>query len=185
MAQRRDKMTYSVNGSAAYQPSYGTPGRESTARPLPERKPERRQAPARQPRRQPRKVVHEKIAIAPFGVLGIALALGLLVLVLFGYVQIYESGSQVSDLQDRLTELKEENHKLQSEFDNAVDLQQVEKRAMELGMQRPSAKQSVSVEVPVEDVTVISGRTHSSPVRTAVLAVYETARDLVEYLRRR
>ena len=181
MPQRRNKITYSVNGTAAYQPSYGTPGRESTARPLPRQKPE----PQRRPARRPQKVVREKMAVAPFAVLGVALVLGMLVLVLFGYVQIYESGSQVSDLQDRLAELKEENHKLQSEFDNAVDLQQVEKRAMELGMQQPSAKQSVSVEVPVEDVTVISGQTHDNPLETAARAVYETARDLMEYLRQK
>lgn len=179
MAASRNDNRYRTNGTAAYQESYNPYNRESTARPL--------HQPKTVPQQRPRKakVVREKIAIAPFGVLGVAIALSMLVLVLFGYVQIYEVSSRVADLQEQYANLQEENKKLQTQFDNAVDLEQIEIRAKELGMQQPSAKQTISVRVPAADVTVISQQTHSSVAESAVRAVYETAMDLLEYLRLR
>ena len=177
--RRRNNFTYHTDGSAAYQVDYVPGSRESTARPLPKQQPK----PHKKTRKKP--VVHEKIAIAPFAVLGVALALFMLVLVLFGYVQIYEAGSEVANLEDRIATLQEENKKLQTQFENAVDLQQIEQSARELGMQQPSSKQKITVRVPVEDVTVISAETGSNPIETAVRAIYETAQDLLEYLRLR
>lgn len=177
MAQDSRKMEYRTQGSAAYDPSFYV-GEESTARQAPAPKP----APKPRPRRKTQPVTRQKMAVSPFALLGIAASLMMLVLVLFGYAQVYESASQVGEMRDTVTELQEENRKLQNEYDSSINLEKIEARAKELGMQQPTSKQSVTLRIPAEDTAVIAPQVASNPLRAAWEAIVETFQGLLEYL---
>ena len=142
----------------------------------------RRPRPSPAPRRKKQPVARQKMTVSPFALLGIAASLMMLVLVLFGYAQVYESASQVGEMRDTVAELQEENRKLQNEYDSSINLEKIEARAKELGMQQPTSKQSVTLRIPAEDTAVIAPQAASNPLRAAWEAIVETFQGLLEYL---
>src|SRR5699024_1153337 len=118
---------------------------EQAARPAPAKKPRPRTRPQKQP------VVRQRMAVSPFAVVGVAGALLMLVLVIFGYAQVYESASRLGEMRDTVAQLQEENQKLQNQYDSSINLEQIEERARELGMQQPTANQIVTLHIPAED----------------------------------
>ena len=57
--------------------------------------------------------------------------------------ELYEARSDVGKLQTQLSTLEEQQARLQSQYDNALDLEQIEKRAKELGMRQPGSSQII------------------------------------------
>ena len=98
------------NGSAAYQiyPDY-----QGTAAPEIEHQglPEERRLP------QKKKRVKAKSAVSPFAVVGLAVVTCLIILVIFGYVQLYEASEQVSTLESQLSSLQEDQVVLESLYE--------------------------------------------------------------------
>lgn len=177
MAQRSGNETeYRFHGSAAVEPAYQP---EPEIRPEPKRRPQHRPQP--RPRKKP--ASRQKMVVAPFALVGIGLSLIMLVLVLFGYAQVYESSSHLGDMEDRVATLREENSKLRNQYDSSIDLESIEERAGELGMRQPTTRQIITLSVPAEDVAVVNARASTNPLRAAWDAVTETARELLEYLR--
>lgn len=134
---------YYENGSAAYD-IYS-----SAVKPLslPQELPEERVEPARK-----RKVkVKAKVAIAPFALVGAIVALSLLVMVVFGYVQLYEAAGRVGELNDELTALQVENGKLRSGYESGIDLMLIELEAKQLGMKMPSSNQEIYLNISNTD----------------------------------
>lgn len=172
MAQFDD---YRTNGSAAYDIHAM---QENTARPL--RKPERLpDAPAHV---QPARREKTRLAIAPFTILGTAVAVVLLFLVVFSYVRLYETQSTVGELKEQQAELTEQQQRLRSQYENALDLPAIEARAKELGMREPLASQIVYVEVAAGDSTEV----YAAPQKRNVFEqIYDAFRgaisDVVEY----
>ena len=118
---------YRTNGAAAYDINAfrGTSAPEIQRPKLPEEQ--------RRPVRRVR--VKAKAAVSPFAVVGMMAAACMLVLVIFGYVQLYEATSEVGDLTSELSALQQENQMLQSEYEGKIDLAAIEERATkELGM---------------------------------------------------
>ena len=89
------------NGSAAYD-VYEQFGGSVAPKVQPKGLPEEHISPNRYRR------VKAKTAIAPTAVLGIMVAACMMVLVIFGYVQLYEASQQVSRLEYQLSSLQEE-----------------------------------------------------------------------------
>ncbi len=170
MAQRRE---YRTNGAAAYDIFT-----QNAARPLerPEKLPD---APVR---REPVRKVKVKLAISPFAVLGTAVAVGMLFLVIFSYVRLYEATSTVGDLQTERSELIEQQQRLRSQYENALDLEAIEARALELGLRQPSASQSVYVQIAAGDTTEIFEAPEDRNLLEQVFdAFYGVFSDVVEY----
>ena len=88
MADRRAQ--YHTNGAAAYDVYAWN---QSTA---PQRRPEPQHLPEERPLPQKRQRVKARTALAPFTVVGMLAVACLLVLVVFGYVQLFEATSEVS-----------------------------------------------------------------------------------------
>ena len=175
MAQDKRKIEFRTQGSVAYDPSFYV-GEEQAARPAPAKKPRPRTRPQKQP------VVRQRMAVSPFAVVGVAGALLMLVLVIFGYAQVYESASRLGEMRDTVAQLQEENQKLQNQYDSSINLEQIEERARELGMQQPTANQIVTLHIPAEDTAVVVPKTASNPFQAAWEALVETARGLWDYL---
>ncbi len=81
-------------------------------------------------------------------------------LCLYGYN--YKISTEISELQESLDELKEDNYYLESDFDNNLNLEYIEKIAVEkLGMQKPSSYQIRYINVPKQSYTILYDETHS------------------------
>lgn len=176
MAQR--KLDYRTNGSAAIDPAY-LPWQETAARPLPEQQPEK--APKRRSRPAPKQ--RQVMAVAPLAVIGLALAGAMLVLVLFGYAQVYVSACEVGALEQQVQQLQEENRQLKNQYDTSINLSQIEARARELGMRQPTEAQTIQLHIPAQDVTVVTEQSADGFFASAWQAILNTARELWEYLR--
>lgn len=177
MAQRRTEFEFRTDGSAAYDPSYFA-GQESTAQPLPQP----RQTPGHRPRPKRKTRVRQKMVVSPFAVLGMSMAIAMLVLAIFGYVQVYEASSQVDEMEGLVAQLQEDNRNLQNQYDSSINLEDIEARARELGMQQPSAKQIIALNIPAQDTAVIAKEPAANPIVAAINAIVDTFRSLLEYL---
>ena len=92
-------------------------------------KPQRRELPEERPvvrERKPQKAIRTKPQIHPissgFTVVGLLTAAFLIMLVISGYVQLYEATSEVADLNDELETVQQEQATLQSQYESKIDL---------------------------------------------------------------
>lgn len=88
--------------------------------------------------------VKARTAIAPFTLAGMLTVVCLMILVIFGYVQLFEASSNVSALESRLANLKEQQLMLQSKYDAKIDLTAAEEYAAEIGDQVSPSRSSMS-----------------------------------------
>ncbi len=166
---------YQTNGAAAYdmRTYRGTAAPEIERPQLPEEQ--------RQPVRRIR--VRARTAVSPFAVFGTIASICMLVLVIFGYVQLYEATSQVGELSDRLAALNSENQVLQSQYEGKIDLAAIEDRAVhELGMSQPTASQTVYINLSGSDRAVIVEPEHENRVVSLLGALRSSVESLVSYL---
>lgn len=164
---------YRTNGSAAYN-IFTT--QESTARPLehPKRLPD---APAR---KKPKEKL--KLAVSPFTVLGGAVAIIMLLLVVFSYVRMYEEQSKISAMQEARAALTQEQERLTATYEQSLDLRQVEQRARQLGMREALPSQIREIEIAAGDTTQIFDAPEERNIFEQVFDAFRSVfRDAVEY----
>lgn len=162
------------NGSAAYD-LYAYPG--SAAPEI-----QRPGLPEEQPQPQKKRRVKVKAAIAPVAVVGLTVVACMLILVIFGYVQLYEATERVSSLQSELESLKSEQVILESLYENGIDLPYIEERAAELGFSTPAANQTVYINLSGTDRAEIYSAEKTGWIERILRAIESSARGLVEYL---
>ena len=138
--------------------------------------PEERELPQYQRR------VKAKAAIAPFAVVGMVVAICMLILMVFGYVQLYEATERVSDLRWELTNLQEDQAVLRSLYEGSIDLSEVELRAADLGLSVPTREQTVYVNLAGSDRAEIYKTEHVNLFQRIIGAIESSAAGLVEYL---
>lgn len=178
MAEERIRYT---NGAAAYD-IYQFPIRDNTAqqpqrRQLPQELPQETYVPQRQQR------VRAKTAVAPFTMFGMVAVMCMLVLVIFGYVQLYEATSNVSRLENRLASLQQERVQLQGRYDGKLDLRTLEEKAAALGLSAPKEEQIVYVRLSGTDRAEIYETEKTSVVGEIWSALEQSVSELIAYLR--
>ena len=168
-----DRKRYYENGSAAYD-LYS-----SAVRPLslPQELPEERVEPARKKKVK----VKAKAAVAPFALVGAIVALSLLVMMVFGYVQLYEAAGRVGELNDQLTVLQVENSKLRSGYESGIDLTLIELQAKQLGMKMPSSNQEVYLNISNTDRGEVIAVQDMNVLEQTWTAVKSSFTGLLEY----
>lgn len=173
------KHTYSTNGAAAYD-IYSMPGYESSsaARKLPQpyELPEERPAHIRE------KKVKARLAVTPFTIIGVAAVAMLLLMVVYGYVRLYEAKSVSGELDNTLSAATEENTRLQAEYDGLVDYDMIDAYALAHGMQQPTSAQTVYVSVQKADVAQIENTKEPGIFSKAWSAFRESFTGLMEYI---
>ncbi len=163
---------FEIHGTAAYDI------RQSTVRnPRPVQLPEEREQPAVHVRK-----VRARLHVSPFSVLGIAVTVFLAVLVVFGYVRLYEASTEVADLERQLSSLELERSRLESKYENEVSLAQIEEQAEALGMSKPKSSQTVYLNLSSADRAEITPAEHTNLLVTVYSAIRDSIRDFVEYL---
>lgn len=138
--------------------------------------PEERKLPERKRR------VKARTAVAPFAVIGAVVVACMLILVIFGYVQLYEATQQVSTLSSELSGLQENQAILESLYEGSIDLDYVQERAGELGLSTPTREQTVYVNLSGSDRAEIYETEHVSLLQRIIQAIRSSASGLVEYL---
>lgn len=131
---------------------------------------------------QRKRRVKAKTAVAPFAVIGLLAAACMMVLVVFGYVQLYEATERVSSLQSELSSLQEDKAVLESLYEGSIDLTEVQARADELGLRTPTREQAVYVNLSGSDRAEIYTTEHVSLLQRIIRAIESSAGGLVEYL---
>lgn len=154
---------YRVDGTAA--PKIDHPG-------LPEERPYSR----------PEKRIKVKAAIAPVSIFGLMLAGCMLILVVFGYVQMYEATQRVSKMKSELSTLQQEQVVLESLYESSVDLAYVEEQASAMGFATPEKDQIVYLELEGTDRAEIYTVKKDNVFQRVVRAVENSVSGLVEYL---
>ena len=146
MAQPDRRQFYTDNGAAAYD-IYSW--NDSAARRYEDgrayEQPRRQQLPEEQVREQPYRRVKSRTAIAPFTLVGMLTVACLMILVIFGYVQLFEASSSVSKLENQLANLKEQQLMLQSKYDAKIDLAAAEAHA---AFPAPTRRRSIPSSAP-------------------------------------
>lgn len=174
MAQREK---YRSNGSAAYD-IYAAQNVQNYA--LPKQRPERLPDAPAHPR--PVRKTRTKVAVSPFALIGGAMACLMLLLVVFSYVRLYETKSQVGELESKLSDLNEEQARLQSKYEGALDLEAVEQRAKELNMRKPGPSQIVYIQVGSEDTAEVYTATKSENFFQRAFSAFKNIfTDALEY----
>ena len=140
---------------------------------LPEEKPEPRK----------KKVVKAKLEVSPLALIGLLVVTALLAMVVYGYVQLYEATNRAGELQQELDAVKDETGKLRSAYESRINLAQIEQRAKELGMNQPSIKQTVYLNIAGTDHTEVFEVDHRNFAEKAIDAVSSSFEGILEYFR--
>ena len=175
MADRRAQ--YHTNGAAAYDVYAWNQSTAPQRRPEPQHLPEERPLPHREQR------VKAKTAVAPFTLLGVVAAVCMLVLVIFGYVQLFEASDNVAKLETKLQSLQQQHAVLESKYEGRIDLAEIEKRAGELGLRLPSSEQTVYLNLSGTDRAEIYHEEKTSVLGEIIGAVEQSISELIAYLR--
>lgn len=166
MAERK---RYYENGSAAYDIF------SAAAKPL--ELPEERKEPSHKQKTK----VKAKLAIAPFALVGVLVAVVLLTMVIYSYVQLYEASSRVGELTEELTAIQVENGKLRSSYESGIDLTLIELEAKQLGMKMPSSNQEVYLNISNTDRGEVIAVENENVFARAWEAVTESFTGILEY----
>ena len=163
---------YAWNGQTARQYDDGRAYEQSLPRELPDER----------PGDQPYRRVKARTAIAPFTLAGMLTVACLMILVIFGYVQLFEASSSVSRLESQLAGLKEQQLMLQSKYDAKIDLAAAEEYAAELGLTRCQPEQIVYVSFSGSDQAEIYTQQRTSVFGEILDAMQQSILGLIEYL---
>ena len=175
----RDDLSRTEYGSAAVDYAYlnAQPGRAPVE--LPEERIEAK------PKQGEGKRASNHVAIAPVSILGFMVVLCMLILVIFGYVRLYEATTENAALSDDLFDLKTENAILAKQYEGQVDLAYIEEMAMtELGMQKVLPEQVVYVNLShaTDKGVVVAAQKQKGFVGRAIESIFGSVRELKEYL---
>ena len=182
MAQS-DRKFYRDNGAAAYDVYAWN---DQAARQYEDGRayeaPRQHELPEEQLREQPYRRVKAKTAVAPFTLAGMLAVACLMILVIFGYVQLFEASSSVSKLENQLASLKEQQMMLQSKYDAKIDLAAAEEYASEIGLSKCQPEQIVYVSFTGTDQAEIYTQQHTSVFGEILDAMRQSIFGLIEYL---
>ena len=106
----------------------------------------------------------------------------LMILVIFGYVQLFEASSSVSKLENQLANLKEQQLMLQSKYDAKIDLAAAEAHAAEIGLTKCQPEQIVYVSFSGTDQAEIYTQQRTSVFGYILDAMQQSIFGLIEYL---
>ena len=106
----------------------------------------------------------------------------MLILVVFGYVQLYEASEQVSSLKSQLSNLRQEQVVLESLYEGGIDLDMIEVQAGEMGFAVPEREQIVYLNLVGSDKAEIYSVAKENIFQRVIRAIETSAGGLVEYL---
>lgn len=178
-----------IYGSLAYElellerdPFFGNTVRapqEPLRRPEPERQPQRQQN--HQPRRRP--VAQPQMQLSPVLMGSVVVLAVMVVVMLMGYVRLNTANHLVTDKQNQLKQLQEENMDLGVEYEKAFDQSTIKAAAQEAGMSKPTSEQIEYIELGGEDLAEVCRPADTGPLAQLWSRIKNGADTVVEYFR--
>lgn len=168
---------YTMNGAAAYDVyAYEQTAAQPLELPqgLPEELPQSREVVR----------VRAKAAVAPFTIVGLIAVACLFVMVIFGYVQLFEASSRVNSLETQLSNLQDDQMLLRARYEERIDLDEIAARAGEIGLSRPMPEQIVYVNLSGSDRAEIFRVEKTGLFEEVYGAMEESVTSLIAYLQR-
>ena len=107
----------------------------------------------------------------------------MLVLVIFGYVQLFEATSKVARLETQLENLQQTQAVLESKYEGRINLQDIEAKAGALGLKLPTAEQTVYLDLSGADRAEIYHEQKTSVLGEIIAAMEQSISELIAYLR--
>ncbi len=89
----------------------------------------------------------EKIYVDPVALVGIAVAVFMLVVMILGAVQLQNDWAHYTQMADYVTELRTENARLTQNYRSGYDLEDVEMKALAMGLVPKSELETVTVTI--------------------------------------
>ena len=133
-----------------------------------------------QPRRHPQ--AQAKTRPSPLLVGGIVLVCALVMVLLFGYVQLTVVSNHVVTIKDQLATLEEEHVALVTEYEKTFDLATIKAAAEEAGMSKPTSGQIQYIDLSGSDTAVVYGD-EPGVVEKAISSIKGGAQFIWEYFR--
>ncbi len=178
MAASARKLDKKEIAFAPYMTSTAVPKR------MPRQLPEERLHPERRPAVRQRTQPRQRPAISVFNLVATLAAAFLVVLVITGYVQLFEATSEVADLTDELEAVQATQATLLSQYESKIDLNYVEEVATtELGMMQPAANQVVYLDLCEPDHAEILTVEEQQQRTTIFTALWDSIRGVIGYFR--
>lgn len=158
MAAERRSRRYRTDGNTAYQPEYEQKTVTQPAR----RQPERVRRPRIQPRERvaarPSVQVRPRGTVAPFAVAGFLAVLVCALLLVMNSARLATANKDIVNLRATLSDLQEQERKLQTQYEMAFDLDAIEGQFIGDGsMVRARAGQMVYLDLSGKDSVVYYG----------------------------
>jgi len=110
---------------------------------------EKRQAKTKLPLARIQKI--EKIYVDPVALVGIAVAVVMLVTMIFGAVQIQKDWQQYERVSAYVSELKKENARMNHAYRASYDLEDIKSKALAMGLVPKSQLQTMAVTVTIPE----------------------------------
>ena len=179
MAQKYDRRRYGyMDGSLAY--DLDALARERALDDAGRMEEERRESVAA-PRRQP--AARPVAKLSPLILACAAVLVGLVVVLLMGYVRLTEVSADITQLKEEMGQLEERHVTLLTQYEKTFDLATVKRVAEEEGMRKPTAGQVEYLELPAADSVVVYRSDAGTALEKIVAAIGDAAKTVVEYFR--
>ena len=135
MARKLDieYIRYYTDGSAARQPAPQTPKR---SRPLPKVK------------KQPQQILY----IQPLAIVGILMAAVMFVMMMVGSVELAQARQEQQAMENYVQMLSRKNAEARAEYEEGLNLEEIEKSALALGMIPQSQAKQITIAVPEVEI---------------------------------
>lgn len=121
---------YYIDGTAARKPEPQTPQR--SRKPLP----------------RPKSRTRYVVKVQPLAVLGIVLSVVLLCMMISGIFDFMEARQQMQQMQERVISQRQENAVLRQTYEDNINLEEIQKAALALGMVPEAEVAHITISVP-------------------------------------
>jgi hypothetical protein len=127
---------YYTDGSAARQPEVRPAPRKRTPQPQPQKK------------RRPKYILR----VQPMAVLGVVVSLVMLCMMIGGVSEYFDAQQEARRMENYVSSLHVQNEELREQYEGGLDLVEIEKAALALGMVPEESVRHITVSVPMEQV---------------------------------
>ena len=145
------------------------------------RLPEKREQAVPVPKSVPRAKVQTRPSLLAVG--GIAVLVGLVMVLMLGYVRLTKASADVSAIKEQISRMETEHVSLLTEYERTYDLATVKKAAEEAGMIKPTSGQIEYIDISSGDSAVVYRNAADDAVHHIFTRMKASAGSVLEFFR--
>jgi hypothetical protein len=145
--------------------------------------PERQRQPQVSPRRRSAPHAQVRPHASPVTVACLAVLVGLVMVLMLGYVQLTKTGAEISRLKNQLNDLNGEHVQLVTTYERTFDLTTIKEVAEAAGMAKPTAGQIEYIDLSGDDSAVVYRTEAGDTIHELYATAQASLAGLWEYFR--